>query len=268
MIHTKRTTLLSAAALGLLCLTIPPAQAGGPVLYGGGAGATDPTAGPGQAHPNTDAARGQFDVAASGFGTLTQLTFEPVALNSTNFTTNGVTITGANNAGGVSNSSSTITGFNTTAGGSKFLQLASSNSNNAVTETFTFSNADPVTAFGATFTGVGTSSGSTLITFNDGTTQSVLLPGSSQGGTLFFGFTDANATTSIKSVTLGVYPVNGGGTGDIIGIDDVLLYNGVPSNPTLGAVPEPSETATLALGGVMLGGLVLLARKRRTVRVF
>ena len=267
MINTKRTSTLAAAALGLLCFALPPARAAGPVIYGGGAGATDPTAGPGQAHPNTDAARGQFDAAASGFGTLTQLTFEPVALNSTNFTTNGVTITGANNAGGVSNSSSTITGFNTTAGGSKFLQLFANNSSAAVTETFTFSNASPITAFGATFTGVGTASGSTLITFNDGTTQSVNLLGSSLGGTLFFGFTDANPATSIKSVTLGVYPVNGGTIGDIIGVDDVLLYNGVPSNPTL-STPEPSETATLGLGGVMLGGLVLLARKRRTARAF
>jgi hypothetical protein len=258
------TSLFGAAALGALCFTLPAAQAA-PTIYGGGASATDPTAGPGVAHPNTDAARAQFDAAASGFGTLTQLTFESSTLGDTTFDTNGIHVAGDNNYkfAGVSDSSSTITGFNTTSGGSKFLRLNSDNSNNAVTETFTFANNNPITAFGATFTGVGTANGSTLITFDDGTTQSVNLPGSSQGGTLFFGFTDANAATSIKSVTLGVYPVNGGDTGDVIGIDDVLLYNGVPSKPTLGTVPEPSEMAAMSIGIAFLGGLVLLARKRR-----
>lgn len=214
-------------------------------------------------HPNTDTARANFDVAASGFGTLTQLTFESSAVNSKTFSTNGVNIATTNDATGVSSSSSTITGFNTTAGGTKFLQLDSSNKANAVTTTFTFNNNDPITAFGATFTGIGTSAGSTLITFNDGTSQSVNLPGSSKGGTLFFGFTDAAATTSIKSITLGIYPVSNGGTSDQIGIDDVLLYNGVPSKPTLRTVPEPSEAAAMSTGIVLLASLALLARKRR-----
>ena len=267
MINKKRIPLLAAAAAGLLCFAMPSAHAG-PTVYGG-ASSID-VVGPGQAHPNTDAARATFDAAASTTGTLTQLNFEASTIGSTTFLTNGVQITGVNNKQGVNiNSTSTDPtqspqreGFNTTPGGTKFLQLLSGNTS-PVTETFAFSNANPITAFGATFTAIGTNLGTTVITFNDGTTQTETLAGNPLGGTEFFGFTDTPAGSSIKSVTLQVSPLSPGTNElDEIGIDDILIYNGTPSVPTLG-VPEPSETATLAVGIVMLGGLVLLARKRR-----
>lgn len=258
MIRTQRPSLLAGAALGLLCLG--PTAYAGPTTFSG----ADPTAGPGQYHPNTDAARSRFDMAASTFGTLTQLDFESSTFGDTDFSTDGVDITSFNNAAGVNNDSFTTTGFNTTPGGFQYLQLGPSDDTQAVTETFTFANGAPITAFGATFTGVGTSSGIAQITFDDGTIQTEALPGDTQGGTLFFGFTDPSSSP-IYSVTVGVFPdpAADNTTDDVIGIDDVLLYNGKPSQPTLPAVPESSSGVSFGFGLAALGGLALLARKRR-----
>ncbi len=253
--------LLSAAAFGLLFCSLPAAYAG-PTIYSGG----DPDATPGDPHPNTDDARSRFDAAASTFGTLTQLDFESVPLSQYTFTTRGVDVVGVNNDSGITDDSAgdSIIGFNTTPGGSQFLQFLSTDIFAAVTETFSFTNGAPITAFGATFTGVGTSSGITQITFRDGTMRTEVVPGSASGGVLFFGFTDSLGNP-IQSVTVGVFPdpTSTNATKDVIGLDDVLLYNGTPSGPTLPApVPEASSGLGLGFGLILLGGLALRTRRR------
>ena len=118
-------------------------------------------------------------------------------------------------------------------------------------------------AAGPLFTAGGpvTAPGTTLITFGDGMGQSMIppailpLPAISPGEVLVFGFTDTLEPAPFSSA--GLSPAKSGSR-----------HNGLPGPPKTDFVPEPSETATLGLGGIMLGGLVFLARKRRTVRVF
>ncbi len=101
----------------------------------------------------------------------------------------------------------------------------------------------------AYFSGVQTNFFTDTITFNDGTSQTIDIPGTGTTGSIgaaaFVGFTDAGKL--ITSVT-----INAGNPGtqspgiDDIGVDDVRFQ--VPP------VPEPSSLALLTLGGVALAG--------------
>lgn len=127
-----------------------------------------------------------------------------------------------------------LCGFNTTAGGSRAYSGRS--------QTVTFSFAQPISAFGAYFTGVELAD---TVAFNDGSAQGTVIPGVlGVGGVSFVGFTDAGKSFSSVSVTL-----RQGTLGDHIGIDDVRFA---------ATVPEPGEWALLGAG---LAGLVLLGRR-------
>ena len=108
-------------------------------------------------------------------------------------------------------------------------------------------------AAGPLFTAGGPviASGSTLITFGDGTGQSATPPAIPPGDRPASGLTDAFAPKPVTLLPASLSPAQG-----------ALRQDGLPSPPKITDVPEPPETATLGLGVLMLGGLVLLARKR------
>lgn len=172
------------------------------------------------------------------------------SINGTIFNVNGVSgvsLTASGVAGGqpsVQTSNSAITGFNTTSGGSRFVQNSSNND-------LTFNFSTGISAFGAYVTGLGTATGTVSLTFNDGSSQAINLStviGQSGGGVGFIGFTLSGATL-LTSVTLD------GTTGsDVWGVDDVQFGSA--------AVPEPASLAMWGLG--VIG--VVFARRRRNRR--
>jgi hypothetical protein len=196
------------------------------------------------ARPNSNNAASQFDAAAAALGTINFISFESLTLGTLPSTTSlpGVTISGIDNF--ISNDDSDIVGFNTTSGGSKFLQSQTD-------RTTTFAFANPIQAFGAYVTGLGTSSGQALLQFNDGTDQSYNLSAilASSGGAGFFGFTDAG-----KSITSVAFVSATGSGGDIYGIDDVRFVSSAQ-------VPTPA----LFPGLIGLGVGVLRKRKAKAV---
>ena len=94
------------------------------------------------------------------------------------------------------------------------------------------------------------------ITFSDGTSETINVPGVTDGtGSVdFVGFTDPGKSISSVTITSGA-----GGYGDYIGIDDVS-YN-LPGTVT----PEPSTEVLMLTGCLALG---LLMWKRRAAQVF
>ena len=215
--------------------------------------ASDAGAGSNSPRPNSDAEASSFDAAAAELGPLSLITFESAQLGafSSLSVAPGVTLTGTDYLGGQQTIRNTpdgapdsIYGYNTTPGGSQFLY------EHGGVVTFTFGTG--VDAFGAYISGIQFS-GET-ITFNDGTSQTVPIPGLgvNDGGIAFVGFTDAgHLVTSIS--------INATGTGgpDFLGIDDVRYV------PSVAAVPEPSTFVLLGTG--LLIGIIPLARRRRAI---
>jgi hypothetical protein len=210
---TKKT-LGTAAIAATLSLAL--ANSASAVTFFGGRDSGVNSTGP---RPSSNAAASNFDAAAGALGGINLLTFESLPTGNMASPTNlpGLSITqtgGAPNA--ISTDNDNILGFNTTAGGSKFLQTQTN-----ATTTFTF--ATPIQAFGSYVTGLGTASGEALLQFNDGTSQSfnlTALLGTGDGGVGFFGFTDVGK--SIASVSF----VSATGTGgDVYGIDDVRFVS-------------------------------------------
>jgi hypothetical protein len=198
---------------------------------------------PGQAAPiGPNSAAGQASFLAAA-GPTSEITFEtPLPGN--------VTITG----GSITNASSgfALFGGNTTPGGAFYLQL--------VGGTATFNFANPISVFGAYFSGVQLDE---TLTFNDGSSQTVTVPGggtsvNSVGGMSFAGFTDFGA--SISSITVNAGP--GCSNCDIIGVDDVFITRGGS------AIPEPATWTLMLLGFASLGyGGYREARRRARVAV-
>ena len=223
---------LLLATGALMLITAPGAHA--QTVFSGfdsGANSTDP-------RPNSIATAASFDAAAAAIGSVNLINFEssPVGAFSSLTPVSGVTVTGSDFFSGnqtirnsPSGSPDRLYGYNTTAGGSKFLSLLGG------TATFTF--LDPINAFGAYFTGVQLT-GET-ITFNDGSSKTVAIPNPGGSGIEFVGFTDAGKFISSVTITA---------TGDIIGVDDVRFGRQAPSANT----PEGSSLAMMALGGLPL----------------
>ncbi len=201
--------------------------------------------------PNSDAAAASFDAAASLLGTEGIIDFESAPLGAfTNLTVApGVTINGTDYLGSpqtITNSpscASVLCGFNTTVSGSQFLDV------NAGTVTFTF--ATPTSFFGAYIGGVQYTAETIL--FNDGSSETVTIPGGPDGGMGFIGFTDEGEL--ISSITIST-PNPDNTLGDFISVDDVRYETGA----AVSGVPEPG---TLVSAGFALAGLALFGRKRR-----
>jgi hypothetical protein len=197
----------------------------------------DPGAGPGDTHPNADAAAANFDAAVGGLGTLNVITFEglPIGNFSSRQLEPGVTATLTGTASdanaGITNvlGDSTL-GFNTTLGGTNHLRFVPTGTTSTAIARFDFTL--PIDAFGMYLTGLGTASGNLHTTFFDGSSQDLAVTGSSSGGVKFFGFTDVGKKISIVSLELrGI-----SGSRDIFGIDDLRSV----------MVPEPSTLVLLA----------------------
>jgi hypothetical protein len=233
----KRSLILTT---GTVCIAIGADMSSAhAATFSGADGGVDSSG----ARPNSNNAASQFDTAAAALGTINLISFESLTAGSLPSPSNlpGVTISGTGNF--IANDDSSIVGFNTTSGGSKFLQ-----SQTNLTTTFAFAN--PIQAFGAYITGLGTSSGQALLEFNDGSNQSYNLSNifASSGGAGFFGFTEAGK--SIASVAF----VSATGSGaDVYGIDDVRFVSSAQ-------VPAPA----LLPGLIGLGMGVLRKRKAET----
>ena len=245
----------SIFAVALAVLFLAPAQRSRATTVFTG---EDVGAGPGDATPLSSAAQASFATAASAIGTVGLINFESAPLGS--FTSlvvaPGVTISGADEFGDplfISNTpnypaSPQLDGFNTTPGGSQYVEVT------AGTLTFTFAN--PIQFFGAYLTGVQSPYFyQDTITFSDGTSQTIDIPGTdsgSSGAVDFVGFTDAGASITSVSINSGV--VGPGGYGDYIGVDDV--------NFQVTTTPEPGSFA-LVLTGILAIGCERLRRRRR-----
>jgi hypothetical protein len=191
------------------------------------------------ARPNSDTAASQFDAAAGALGTINLINFESLTLGSLSSSTSfpKVTILGkANNY--ISDGtdfdipSAPVVGFNTTSGGSKFLRTWNF-------DTVTFKFVDPIQAFGAYITGLGTRRGDVMLQFNDGSSQSYnlsnILRNGSVGGASFFGFTEAGK--SISSVSFAEMTGNRDDGADLYGIDDVRFVSSSQPIPTPALLP-------------------------------
>ena len=122
-------------------------------------------------------------------------------------------------------------GGNTTPGGSNFF---------GATFTTNIAFDSPIDSFGAYFS--GWQRADQILTYTDGSTVNLNMPAGniSQGGLVFFGFTDIGA--SISSITYST------ALGDYVGIDDVRFGNA-------NAVPVPAAIWLLGSGLVSLVGL-------------
>jgi len=139
--------------------------------------------------PNASGASSDFQSHLTGTGTET---FEEFANGQTgpyaiNFPGAGTATLSGGDASIVQDPGSESVGrFNTTPGGSKFLEID---------QNFTISFSAPVAAFGFFATDVGDFGGTLTLTFTDGTTKTVTVPAISSplGGSVeFFGYIDTD----------------------------------------------------------------------------
>ncbi|MGD0745209.1 MAG: PEP-CTERM sorting domain-containing protein [Verrucomicrobiota bacterium] len=206
-----------------------------PIVFNGidpGANSTDP-------RPNSITAASDFDTAAGVLGPVNIIDFEAAPVGfffSSLLIAPGVTLdtTSEQYISNTSIAPDRLFGYNTTVGGSNFLQMAN-------TITFTFGT--PIQAFGFYISGVQ-ANGET-ITFSDGSSQTVNIPNPGSG-VQFLGFTDANQ--QISSVI--VYAAS-----DAVGIDDVRFVD---------SVPEPTSSVLVVLG--LLGVAFGRSRSRASTR--
>jgi len=151
-------------------------------------------------------------------------------------------------------------GFSTASLTGNYILVQGSTGLNTVLFTFT----KPVTSFGLFITGLGNSGGSPVTaSFNDGTAESYVLNGSSAtsgafasstanytqtptstGGAEYFSFTDTSGVSSVLFSQTN-------GSSDRYSFD----------NFTYSVVPEPGTLASLCIGAMVLGGLIVSRRR-------
>jgi hypothetical protein len=114
------------------------------------------------------------------------------------------------------------------------------------TVTFTFTT--PTQFFGAYISGIQTAFFTDTITFSDGASRSISIPGagttSSEGALDFVGFTDAGASITSITINAGI-PGNTNAGFDDIGLDDVRYQSATASS-----APEPGSMALMLVGGL------------------
>jgi hypothetical protein len=115
-----------------------------------------------------------------------------------------------------------------------------------------FSFATPIQFFGAYFSGIQTFFFDDTVTFSDGTSETLTIPGTGTSGSVgalsFVGFTDVGASITSVTINAGI-PGDPGAGFDDIGVDDVRFQR------TAAAVPEPSSVALLVTGWLFCVGL-------------
>lgn len=216
----------------------------------------------GDARPNADAAAAAFDAAAAQLGdsVLHLLDFETVrlgdflSLSPADVGVAGLAILPAGESSGADTSITDQTvpveeGYNTTAGGSRFLKIEENQPGPGVEPPvgIIFKFATPVVAFGTYLTEADPNVAGTISAlFDDGQEQSITLDGSPGGGVQFWGFAALESEARISRVTILASPELGVET-DAIGIDDVRWVQ----------IPEPGLTVLLLCSGL------ILARRRR-----
>ena len=211
-----KTSILSFAALCATTSISAAAVFSGHDLGAGSLGAS----------PNSTAAAAAFDAAVAATGVIDfEGSLGPLSISGDGFVRD------------TQRCEEELCGYNTTVGGSSFLDVT-------FNTVFNFSTA--INAFGAYFTGV--QRGDATLTFTDGSTTTLTMPEASlnDGGTTFFGFEDLGMSiTSISYFT--------GTGGDFVGVDDIRYR-------TVAEVPIPASLPLL-FGGVLALGA---ARRRKS----
>ena len=226
-----RSTLVRSALAGVLIAGLVSFATAAPVVYSG----FDPGAGSSDSRPNAAAAASAFQSAISSsvrggnnlegslVGAINNLAvpiapdfpyqwyFWPiVSLSGTDNSNANQTIRNTPPA-----SPEAAAGYNTSASGSKFISVAGGRL------VLTFSK--PFEAFGAYFTGLQGASGTEgTISFDDGATQPINLPGAANGGVAFVGFVNAGHPFTKLTITAG------NSESDVIGVDDIRVAGPAP----------------------------------------
>ncbi len=168
---------------------------------------------------NSLLAASNFDAVAGAMGNIHLINFENVALG--NFSSlniaPGVTATLLNtDGGGISSEQNTTYGYNTTVGGSQFLQVRPTFAISTASLDFTF--VEPIQGFGAYLTGLGTAAGELNVIVDNEIKQQLIVTGNPFGGSQFFGFITPEKLIRNISLTLSGITSE---SREIFGIDDV-----------------------------------------------